>query len=87
MSEPSLSMSILKPLVTAKSQAAGGPDLHLGMKTSAGRLSCGCESYAGMGEVAVTIDSLKGASHIFEEAYDRARPGSVAKRTVGKAPI
>ena len=36
------------------------------------------ESYAGMGEVAVTIDSLK-ARRTFEEAYDRARPGSVAK--------
>ena len=45
----SLSMSTRKPLVTAKSQAAGGPDLHLGMKTSAGRLNCGCEAYSDIG--------------------------------------
>ena len=42
----SWSTSCRSPLVTAKSHAAGGPDRHLGMYTSAGRRALGSASCA-----------------------------------------
>ena len=38
------------------------------------------QSYEGMGQVDVTISSLEGSAHIFEQAYDRRTPQQVLKK-------
>ena len=53
------------PLVTAKSQAAGGPDRHLGMYTSAGRLA---------------LAALSSSSYQVPFSYSRIHAEAVAAR-------